>query len=217
MGYLDGIQPSTKKLTAEGKEVYLIYIGRTKNLFDRFKSHLGFTNTSHGSITHGFISTLRVSYMANHKDINCLSQADELNQFMDEHIYIQYMVTEDFVAIEERLIKENDLPLNIKGNSHTFVQTNKLRRKAIIKKYNKENTNSVSTTHAYDIQTYSKKQNNKSNSMIDDKILREFARKAEKSGIKNKSNFLRWFRDIQQQSAAMNRLYKAWDERHSDG
>jgi len=27
--------------------------------------------------------------------------------------------------------------------------------------------------------------------MIDDKALREFARKAEKAGIKNKSNFLR--------------------------
>ncbi len=53
--------------------------------------------------------------------------------------------------------------------------------------------------------------------MIDDKVLREFARKAEKAGIKNKSNFLRWFRDIEQQSAAMNRLYKAWGERHSEG
>ena len=53
--------------------------------------------------------------------------------------------------------------------------------------------------------------------MIEDKVLREFARKAEKEGIKNKSKFLRWFRDIQQQSAAQNRLFKAWDERHSDG
>lgn len=52
--------------------------------------------------------------------------------------------------------------------------------------------------------------------MIDDKILREYARKAEKNGIKNKSRFLRWFRDIEQQSAAENRLHKAWDERNSD-
>ena len=53
--------------------------------------------------------------------------------------------------------------------------------------------------------------------MIDDKVLREFARKAEKEGIKNKSKFLRWFRDVQQQSAAEKRLYKAWGECHSDG
>lgn len=52
--------------------------------------------------------------------------------------------------------------------------------------------------------------------MIDDKVLRKYARKAEEKGIKNKSNFLRWFRDIEQQSAAQNRLYKAWDERHSE-
>lgn len=140
LGYLDGVQPSTKELIADGKEVYLIYIGRTKNLFDRLKSHLGFTNTSHGSITRGFISTLRVSYMANHKDIHCLSQTDELNQFMDEHIFIQYMATEDYVAVEEQLIKENDLPLNIKGNTHSFVKTNKLRRKEIKSKYSTENT-----------------------------------------------------------------------------
>lgn len=60
------------------------------------------------------------------------------------------------------------------------------------------------------------KKYNRSNSMIEDKVLREYARKAEKEGIKNKSRFLRWFRDVQQQSAAMDRLYKAWDERDSD-
>lgn len=52
--------------------------------------------------------------------------------------------------------------------------------------------------------------------MIEDRILREYARKAEKNGITNKSRFLRWFRDIEQQSAAQNRLFKAWDERNSD-
>ncbi len=138
--YLNDVYPSTVEVVNEGKEVYLLYIGRTKNLFDRLKSHLGITNTSHGSIVRSFISTLRVSYMANHKDIQCLSQGNELNKFMDEHIYIQYMVTEDFVAVEEQLIKENNLPLNIKGNSHTFVKTNKERRKKIKAKYLTENT-----------------------------------------------------------------------------
>ncbi len=137
--YLEGVIPTTKEITLDEKEVYLLYIGRTKNLFDRLKSHLGITNTSHGSIVRGFISTLRVSYMANHKDIQCLSQGNELNKFMDKHIYIQYMVTEDFVALEEQLIKENNLPLNIKGNSHAFVKTNKARRKKIKSKYLAEN------------------------------------------------------------------------------
>ena len=81
--YLEGVVPTTKEIILDGKEVYLLYIGRTKNLFDRFKSHLGFTNISHRSIVRGFISTLRVSYMANHKDIECLSQSEELNQFME--------------------------------------------------------------------------------------------------------------------------------------
>ncbi len=52
--------------------------------------------------------------------------------------------------------------------------------------------------------------------MIDDKVLREYARKAEKEGITNKSRFLRWFRDIELQSAAAKRLFKAWEERNSD-
>jgi len=52
--------------------------------------------------------------------------------------------------------------------------------------------------------------------MIEDGLLREYARRAETEGIMNKSNFLRWFRKIEQQSAAQNRLYKAWDERYSD-
>ncbi len=45
------------------------------------------------------------------------------------------MVTEDFIRIEEELINENDLPLNIKGNRHDFVKTNKERRKVIKEDY----------------------------------------------------------------------------------
>ena len=134
--FLEDVHPSTHELV-NAKEVHLLYIGRTKDLRDRFKSHLGFTNVSHGSITRGFISTLRVSYMANHSEITSLSEQEKLNQFLDKHIYIQYMVTDDFVAVEEQLIIDNDLPLNIKGNNHTFVQTNKARRKEIKELYKK--------------------------------------------------------------------------------
>ena len=136
--FLDGVHPSTKELV-NNQNVHLIYIGRTKDLRDRLKSHLGLTNVSHGSITRGFISTLRVSYMANHSEITSLSEQDKLNRFLDKHIYIQYMVTDDFVAVEEQLINDNDLPLNIQGNNYTFVQTNKARRKEIKELYKKEN------------------------------------------------------------------------------
>ncbi len=217
LSYLDGVYPTTKEITPDKREVYLIYIGRTKNLFDRFKSHLGFTNVSHSSIVRGFISTLRVSYMANHKNIKCLSEQNKLDEFLNNHIYIQYMITEDFVAIEEQLIKENDLPLNIKGNIHPFVKLNQIRRKKIKAQYlleNIEHTN-TSTKMVTDDTTETKYQN-KSNIMIDDSVLRKYAKKAEKDGIKNKSNFLRWFRDIQQQSASQARLFKAWDERDYD-
>ena len=127
---LEDVHPTTTEIV-NGEEIFLLYIGRTKNLRERFKSHLGLTNVSEGSITRGFISTLRVSYMANHKDISSLSQQEKLNEFMDKHIYIQYMVTNDFIAVEEQLINENDLPLNIKGNKHPFVKINKARRKVI--------------------------------------------------------------------------------------
>jgi hypothetical protein len=76
--------------------------------------------------------------MANHKDIGSLDETEKLNRFMDEHIYIRYMVTEDYVAVEKELIQSNSLPLNIKDNDHPFVSTNKARRKAIREKTIKE-------------------------------------------------------------------------------
>lgn len=217
LDYLDGVYPTTKEIASDGTEVYLLYIGRAKNLFDRLKWHLGITNTSHSSISHGFVSTLRVSYMANHKDIACLSEQDKLDEFLNHHIYIQYMATEDFVAVEEQLIKESDLPLNIKDNIHPFVKINQNRRKEIKAKYLSENIEETDaltkTVTDYPVKT---KYHNRSNGMIDDSVLRKYARKAGKEGIKNKSNFVRWFRDIEQQSAAQSRLHKAWDERSSD-
>ena len=202
--YLDNVCPTKKEIADDGKEVHLIYIGKAKDLFDRFKWHLGITNSSHKSILGKWLSTLRHSYMANHTDIDCLSQQDVLDSFMDEYTYAQYMVTEDFDNIEQQLIKENDLPLNIQDNIHVFVKTNKIRRDDIYYQYKQQYTNIEYT------------QSKKTITKIDDKELREYARIAEKEGILNKSNFLRWFRDIKRQSAAQNRLYKAWDERYSD-
>lgn len=214
--YLDGVYPTTKETASDGTEVYLLYIGLAKDLFDRFKWHLGMTNTSHKSILGGWLSTMRVSYMANHKDILCLSEQDKLNEFMDKHIYIQYLVTKDFRRVEQQLIKENDLPLNIKDNSHTFVQTNKSRRSAIRQKYKKEKSNSIEDGTTF-IKTISSKLEQKSVTLKnDDNTLKELARKAEKQGIKNKSQFLRWFRDVEKHSAAQRRLFKAWDERYTD-
>lgn len=64
---------------------------------------------------------------------------------MNEHTYAQYMPTEDFDHIEKQLITENDLPLNIKGNTHSFIPINKLRRKAMRSKYKEKNTHNVWT------------------------------------------------------------------------
>ncbi len=202
--YLDGVHPETKEIADDGTEVYLLYIGKAKDLFDRYKWHLGITNASHKSILGKWLSTLRLSYMANHQEIQCLSEQDKLDEFMDKHTYTQYMITEDFDNIEIQLIKENNLPLNVQDNSHNFVHTNRTRRNAINNKYQNKYINDI--------------QNNKkrSNKMIEDKLLRAYARKAEENGIKNKSRFLRWFRDIEEQSAEQSRLFKAWDERNSD-
>ena len=154
LAYLDGVHPKTKEMAMDGTEVYLLYIGKAKNLFDRFKWHLGVSNTSHKSIVLGTLSTLRLSYMANHKEIICLSEQNKLNSFMDKHTYAQYGATEDFDYIEKQLIAENDLPLNIKGNTHAFIPINKLRRKAMRSKYNEKNTHSVWTYIKTAINTY---------------------------------------------------------------
>ena len=213
--YLEDVHPTTNETASDGKEVYLLYVGLSKNLYERIRWHIGMSCVLPKAILHGFVSTLRVSYMANHKDILCLSEQNKLDQFMDQHIYIQYMTTNDYKATESQLIKENDLPLNIKGNSHPFVVTNKIRRKAIKEKYKREHAGESSINKNAKIKTYPKIPN-RSNAMIDDRVLREYARKAEKEGINNKSRFLRWFRDAEQQSAAQNRLNRAWIERNLD-
>jgi len=201
--YLDGVNPTSRAIADNGKDVYLVYIGNSENLLKRYKWHLGIINKFHSNIYHGTLSTLRLSYIANHKNINCLSEQDKLDKFIDKYTYSQYMVTREYEKIEKNLILENDLPLNIKGNIHPFTKINSSRRIHMKNEYRKK------FPIISEVQ-----QIKKGRQMIEDIVLRQFARKAEKEGIKSKSSFLRWFRDIEQQSASQNRLYKAWNERN---
>ncbi len=208
--YLDGIQPGIQEKTKDGNTVYLLYIGKATNLFDRLKSHLGFINTSPKQIYDKWLSTLRMSYMANHKDIQSLSEQKKLNQFMDKHIYIQYMPTEDFHTIEKQLISENDLPLNLQDNfHHPFASINRARRYEIHSKFKNENIQLAPSNSP------KAPKNNKSRiSSIVDTELRKLAIEAETDGITNKSRFLRWFRDEKKMSASQDRLYDAWIHRN---
>jgi len=199
--YLDGVNPTQKEILDDGTIVYLLYIGLSDNLLNRFKWHLGITNSSHSNIINGTLSTLRLSYMANHINISSLSQQDELNKFMDKHIYIQFMETENFEAVEKDLISLNDVPLNIKSNIHPFTTINTNRRTKIKNEYYKRYPEYKKDT----------KKNLSSSSKIADTELRKYVEEAKKDGIKNKSKFLRWFRDVKKLSASQSRLYKAWE------
>lgn len=196
--FLDGVEPKTVETASDGKVVYLLYIGKGKNLFDRFKWHLGITNTSHKSILGKWLSTLRHSYMANHKEIKCLSEQDKLSQFMEKHTYAQYLITEDFHAIEKQLIKDNDLPLNVQDNSHSFVEINKLRRAALYNKYQNKFSENTSNTK----KNISRK--------IAEKELIKYASIAYKEGVRNKSRFTLWFRKEKGKKASQKRLNEAW-------
>ncbi len=205
--YLNDVQPTTQEIIKDDTTVYLLYIGKATNLFDRLKSHLGMSNTSPKQIYDKWLSTLRLSYMANHKDIQCLSEQERLNQFMDKYIYIQYMPTEDFHTVEKQLISENDLPLNVKDNSHhPFTSTNRARRKEIHEKFKNKNTQYMASSDIAALKTKKKSRISNNN----DAELRKLAQEAEKTGISNKSRFLRWFRDVKNMSASQDRLYNAW-------
>lgn len=109
----------------------MVYIGKSSDIQKRLRWYLGIINVSHSCICHGTLSTLRHSYMANNTNINCLSQQEALDSFIDRHIYISYAITEQQEAMESALLKKYAPPLNIQGNSNPFVKTNKRRRKAI--------------------------------------------------------------------------------------
>jgi len=129
LSLLSDVKPTQQEITDDGKRLFLLYIGLAKNLRYRFKWHLGLVNVSNSCIVHGTLSTLRLSYMSNHKDITSLSEQDRLNEFMDKHIHMSYLESINYKEVEQELINSNDLPLNIKGNNHPFVKINKERRK----------------------------------------------------------------------------------------
>ena len=198
--YLEGVYPQTKEIAIDGTEIYLLYVGKSKNLHNRYKWHLGITNSSHKSILGKWLSTLRLSYMANHKDIICLSEQEKLNKFMDEYTYTQYMITEDYHNVEEELIRENDLPLNVQGNTHIFVSTNKRRRDSINNKYQSKYANNDSPIKKI-IST-----------KLSDEELLKYAYEAKDNSIQNKSQFVKWFRNVKNKSASESRLNSAWVE-----
>ncbi|MCI0501952.1 MAG: hypothetical protein L0Y61_09465 [Epsilonproteobacteria bacterium] len=203
--YLDDVHPTTKEIAEDGAIVYLLYIGKATNLFDRFKWHLGMSNTSPKQIYVGRLSTLRLSYMANHRTIQCLSEQELLNKFMDKHTYAQYMETEDFDLVEKQLINENDLPLNVKHNTqHPFASINSARRSAISNKFKDENSHymtNIKNTNS-----------NQRKCRISDVELNEYAKQATMEGINNKSRFIKWFRE-KNLSASEERLGSAWKKR----
>jgi len=127
---LSGVQPTTWGKSGN-KKIGLVYIGKARDMQERMQWHLGFINVSHSCICHGTLSTLRHSYMANITNISCLSQQDDLNAFMDNHVYIKYCLTDQYEQIEDSMIKRYSPPLNIQGNDNPFIATNKKRRKAI--------------------------------------------------------------------------------------
>lgn len=127
---LPDVEPSAWD-KSNNKEIGLVYIGKARDMQERLSWHLGFINVSHSCIYHGTLSTLRHSYMANHKNIDCLSQQNALNTFMDNHVYIKYCLSGQYEEIEEVMINKYSPPLNIQGNNNPFIATNKKRRKSI--------------------------------------------------------------------------------------
>jgi hypothetical protein len=192
---LDNID-DIQQMVFDDEELYLIYIGLAKNLQERYLWHLGFNNISESSIISGFLSTLRLSYMANLENIESLSQQDELNKFMDKYTFSKYIITKDYKNGEELFIKKYPTPLNIKDNNHSFVKINKMKRKKIRDKYISNKNIEVKPAKT----------------MITDEELLEYAKIAKKENIKNQSQFIKWFREIKLKSASEKRLKKAWNE-----
>jgi hypothetical protein len=192
LDYLD-MDANEKAFADDGTEVFLLYIGKAKKLSERYKWHLGFINTSENSIKGKWLSTLRLSYMANHKNIICLSEQSLLDDFMDKYTYSQYLVTDDFNRIEQELIRNSSAPLNIKDNKHKFVETNIQRRLDLVNKY-------FDSIDIKETATSSKK--------ITDMQVNIYKKLAVKCGIKNKTGFLKWLRS--KVSISQDRAFKAW-------
>lgn len=94
---------------------YLVYIGSGKNLEQRLKYHIKGPKT---------LSTLRKSLSALLEENN----EDKITEFIKQHMVFNYVNREDYGEYENKLIKENILPLNIKNNNHPFIKTLKQKR-----------------------------------------------------------------------------------------
>ena len=98
---------------------YLIYIGLSKDLRMRLKWH---TVDKHrpSSIKSGTLSVLRQKLSA--LLFNNWHSKDGVDQFMDKHMKVEYIVNPNYKQVEVELIHSHVLPLNVKDNNHPFIK-----------------------------------------------------------------------------------------------
>jgi len=122
------------------KKLYLLYIGKSKDIQNRLEWHLGFFNISHQNILNATLSTLRFSLIAFHKNLE-LNEQNELNNFMDSYMYMQYNCSLDANKEELILIGKHITPLNIKDNAHPkkfqLINQRKSKKQKYIERMNK--------------------------------------------------------------------------------
>jgi hypothetical protein len=111
-------------------DMFLVYIGLAKNINERLNWHLNDSH-SHSSIRSGFVSTLRQTLSALLVG-NMVSSKEIVDEFLRKEMKVRYEICQDYEDRESKLIKEHNLPLNIRGNrSHPFYSTlKKLRKKS---------------------------------------------------------------------------------------
>ena len=173
LSLLDNIKCNVHE-TINNQKIYLLYVGISKDLRYRFKWHFGLINAKHENILNGTLSTFRFSLMANNTQITCLSQQEILNKFMNNYIYLQYLITEDYELIEKDLIKKYKPPLNIKDNTSLFVDINKSRRQNMLYKYKNTNitlNNDINKNNKIDIESINYGKNGKFINTITNNII----------------------------------------------
>jgi hypothetical protein len=116
------------KCTQKGNK-FLVYIGLAKNLNQRLDWHLNDKHSPSG-IKSGFVSTLRQSLSALLVG-EMVTAKDIVDNFMRKEMCVEFEVCVDYKEREIELIKEHDLPLNLRDNKHhPFYKTLKQSRKA---------------------------------------------------------------------------------------
>jgi len=101
-------------------EMYLIYIGLSKNLNQRLKWH---ADDKHriSSIKSGTLSVLRQKLCA--LLYSNWSNKEGVDNFMNSHMRVEFEVNPNYEKDEKQLIKEHVLPLNVRHNNHPFRKT----------------------------------------------------------------------------------------------